>query len=144
MPKFSLKPLWLSLASSIIVIIPNVSQAKPIIYDFNVNVTEGSLQGNSFSGFFIYDDETLEESGREKIGVEQGLSVCMTFFDKNYDETDDSNYPEFPQLVLNEGQVESLDFWAEKGKRQKWWNREGWTVNLSQRESSLEIPQCLK
>lgn len=144
MLKLSLKPLWLSLISSIIVITPNLSHAKPIIYDFNINVTEGALQGKSFSGFFMYDDETLEASGREKIGVEQGLRVCMTFFDKNYDETDDFNYPEFPQLVLNEGKVESLDFWIEKGKRQKWWNQEGWSVNLSQRQSSLEIPACLK
>ncbi|MGK7946005.1 MAG: hypothetical protein AB4058_16195 [Microcystaceae cyanobacterium] len=142
MNKFPLNLLTYPLSSLLVLLTPSFSQAKPIVYDFTVNVTEGALQGSSFQGFFIYDDERLNGSGKEEIGVEQGLKVCMTFFDQNYPENKDSNYPEFPKLTLNDGEVEKLDFWIEENQRLQWWNREGWEVNATKRESSEELPVC--
>ncbi|MGK7932787.1 MAG: hypothetical protein AB4041_15330 [Microcystaceae cyanobacterium] len=143
MNKISVNLLIYPLMSLLSLVNPSVSQAKPIIYDFTVRVTDGALQGNSFQGFFIYDDESVSGSGKEEIGVEEGLKVCMNFFGQNYAETNDSNYPNLPKLTLNDGEVENLDFWIEEERRLPWWNLQGWEVSTTQRETSEDLPTCL-
>jgi hypothetical protein len=115
--------------------------AKPITYDFTVNVVEGPLQGQNFSGFFSYDDEQLTGKEREIIGVQDGLKVCMNFMEMQ-DETQDIDYPEFPQLTFQQGKPETLDFWVESSPRQLWWNRNGWLVEISPRQDSTLVSSC--
>lgn len=110
--------------------------AKPVTYDFTVDVTEGKLAGKSFDGSFSYDDEAVSETGTTAIGITEGLQVEMTFFDRSFTAEDDVNYPEFPQLVLEEGEVQKLEFWVEPGaERGSWWDLPGWNVELTPRES---------
>lgn len=139
MDKSLINTFLVLLFPSISFLLPATSQAKPIIYDFKVEVTEGALQGNRFDGFFGYDDETITGKGREELGIEQGLIVCMNFLQKTYNETNDSNYPNFPKLILNDGEIEKLDFWIEEGKRVPWWNLAGWEVTARQRDTSEDI-----
>ncbi|BAQ64924.1 hypothetical protein [Geminocystis sp. NIES-3709] len=110
--------------------------AKPIIYDFTIKITEGSLQGKSYQGFLSYDDGKLKGETTEILTVKDGLKVCLNFFNQIYDEKKDVDYPEFPQLIFQKGQLEILDFWAESPSRRLWWNRDGWDVTLKQRENS--------
>lgn len=108
-------------------------QAAPVTYDFTVVVTQGSLAGNTFSGSFTYDDEMVEGVGTETLGVEDGLTVEMDFLGENYTETADTDYPEFPQLVFEAGEIQRLDFWIEPGQRAVWWGLPGWEIELSPR-----------
>lgn len=108
-------------------------QALPVTYDFTVVVTQGSLAGNTFNGSFSYDDSTLSGVGVEEIGVVDGLTITMTFFGQDYLETADIDYPAFPKLIFDEGEIQRLDFWIEPGERGVWWGLPGWEIELSPR-----------
>ncbi len=108
-------------------------QALPVTYDFTVVVTQGSLAGNTFNGSFTYDDEALKGVGKEEIGVDDGLTVKMNFFGKDYDHTADIDYPQFPKLIFEAGEIQTLDFWVEPGSRGIWWGLPGWEIQLSPR-----------
>lgn len=117
------------------------AQAAPVTYDFTVNVTKGSLAGQSYSGTFSYDDSILKGTGSEELGVAQGLKVCMNYFGRTYRETEDSSYPTFPKLIFEKGQLKHLDFWIQPQKRVVWWNAPGWKVETSLRQASA-VPNC--
>ncbi|MBD2040921.1 hypothetical protein [Microcoleus sp. FACHB-672] len=117
------------------VITTSQAQASTITYDFTVNVTKGALAGKTFNGTFSYDDATLKGNGIEELGVAEGLTACMNYFGRNYSETDDTSYPEFPKLVFENGKIKQLDFWIQPNKRVNWWNLAGWEVTLSMREA---------
>lgn len=122
--------------ASTAVIAASQAYASPITYDFTVNVTQGSLAGKSFSGTFSYDDSTLKGIGAEELGVAEGLTICMNFLGRNYNETNDSSYPTLPKLVFEDGKIKRLDFWIEPGKRLLWWTLPGWDVDFSLRKAS--------
>ncbi len=65
------------IASTMMVIDVPSSLAKPIAYDFTVEVSQGSLAGNTYTGSFSYDDEQLTGVGQEEIRVTDGLKVKM-------------------------------------------------------------------
>lgn len=117
--------------------------AKPITYDFTVNVVEGALKGRSFSGTFSYDDDNLNGAATETITTKDGLKVCMNFMSEIQDQTKDVDYPEFPQLTFKNSQPETLDFWVEtQAPRQLWWNQNGWLVDMSPREEGKLLTSC--
>ena len=113
-------------------------EAKPVTYDFTVVVNQGSLSGKSFDGSFTYDDELISGAGAEEIDVKKGLSVTMNFLGKKYSEADDTSYPEYPRLTLQDGEIQTLDFWVEPIKRIVWWGLPGWNVEFSRREDISE------
>lgn len=134
-----------SAALSTAVITTSQAHASTISYDFTVKVTKGALAGKSFNGMFSYDDVTLKGTGVEKLGVAQGLTVCMNSFGRNYSETDDSSYPTLPLLVFENGNIKQLDFWIQPQKRVVWWNLPGWEVKLSKRKTaSSAVSNCHK
>ncbi|MGB3401468.1 MAG: hypothetical protein WBA77_02120 [Microcoleaceae cyanobacterium] len=108
-------------------------QAAPVTYDFTVVVTEGSLSGNTFSGSFSYDDAMIEGVGTETVGVEEGLKVNMNFLGEDYTETADIDYPKFPRVIFEAGEIQRLDYWIEPGERGIWWGLPGWEIELSPR-----------
>ncbi len=120
----------------------NLIEAKPVTYDFTINVVEGSLKGNTYNGFFSYDDEELTGKETETINAENGLKVCMNFFDQIHNETKDVDYPQYPVLIFNQGKPETLDFWMESPKRSIWWNRNGWNVEITPRENQTQVTNC--
>ena len=109
-------------------------QAAPVTYHFTVEVTEGSLAGNTFEGEFTYEDSTLTGQGEEVLRVEDGLSVSMTMLEQTITETDDVDYPDYPQLLFTDGAVERLELWGESEERGSWWNLPGWDVTLELQE----------
>lgn len=118
------------------------AQASVVTYDFTVNVTQGPLAGQSYSGTFRYDDSTLEETGVETLGVNQELSVCMNYFGRNYTAVDDTSYPAFPKLIFEDGTITQLDFWIQPNQRVNWWNLPGWEINLSERPENAGASNC--
>ena len=124
-------------ASTMMVIDARPILAKPITYDFTVEVSQGSLAGRTFTGSFSYDDEQLTRVDTEEIRVTDGLKVNMNFFGKDYTEAEDRDYPEFPKLILENGKIQHLDFWIQPNERVIWWGKPGWKVELSPRSLQL-------
>ena len=114
-------------------------QAIPVTYDFTVEVTQGTLAGNTFSGSLTYDDEAIMGIGTEEIGVENSLTVTMEFLGQTYSEISDSQYPEFPKLRFEDGEIQQLDFWIEPGERLIWWNLPGWEIDLSRQHNAVQV-----
>lgn len=139
-PKLSIAIISVALSTAVAI----RSQASTISYDFTVNVTKGSLAGKSFNGTFSYDNSTLKNTGIEKLGIAQGLRVCMNYFGRNYSEADDTSYPSFPKLIFDNGKLKQLDFWVQPNKRANWWNMPGWEVKLSTRKADASVLNCQK
>lgn len=121
--------------------IPGTAQAAIQTYDIVVDVTAGSLEGNQFTGTICYDDEFLMGIGTEEVSPYLGLSTTMNFLGKDYDQTDDTDYPDYPKLILEDGEIQSLEFWVESDQRGSWWNTPGWDIQLTERkrfESTLK------
>ena len=66
----------------------------------------------------------------------------MNFMQQIQNETNDVDYPQFPQLTLKQGKPETLDFWVEPSYRRLWWNQNGWQVTLSPRQDNSIIANC--
>jgi len=56
---------------SLSVINANPINAASITYDFEVNVSTGSLLGDTYSGSFEFDDSTLTDVGEESLSVSE-------------------------------------------------------------------------
>lgn len=110
------------------------AQAATQIYDIVVNVTAGSLEGNQFTGTICYDDEFLMGIGTEEVNPYLGLSTTMNFLGRDYDQTADTDYPEYPKLILEDGEIQRLEFWVESDQRGSWWDTPGWDIQLTERE----------
>ncbi|MGK7889774.1 MAG: hypothetical protein AB4042_10595 [Leptolyngbyaceae cyanobacterium] len=115
-------------------------ETQPVVYDFTIDVTAGSLAGMSYDGHFCYDAAAITGTGTETLGVDDGLKSSILFFGQIYTQVDDSNYPEFPQLTLTEGEIEQLDFWIEAGDRLVWWDLPGWEVTLTPTAAGTPCP----
>lgn len=122
----------------------NTAQAAPHIYDITIDVTAGSLNGNTFTGAICYDDEFIMGIGTEEVTPYLGLLTTMNFLGKEYDQTADADYPDYPKLILEDGEIERLEFWVESDTRGSWWDTPGWDIQLSQRQGITEIPTSCK
>ncbi len=114
-----------------------IAQALPVTYDITITVTDGSLKGNTFTGSFTYDDEKLTYSGQESLSPKDGISATMNFLGKDYNATDDADYPDYPQLIFQDGAFERLEFWVESDTRGSWWDTPGWNIELSRTGAGL-------
>ncbi|GGA29472.1 hypothetical protein [Okeania sp. KiyG1] len=86
----------------IAVINANPVNAASIIYDFEVNNLDGSLAGETYSGFFEFDDSALTGIGEEFLYVSE---LSFDFLDVNYTEADG-----FPEVVFFDGDFLGLNF----------------------------------
>lgn len=84
------------------VINTNPVNAASIIYDFEVNNLDGSLAGETYSGFFEFDDSALIGSGDEFLSVSE---LSFDFLGVNYTETDG-----FPEAVFFDGDFLGFNF----------------------------------
>ncbi|BAY82745.1 hypothetical protein NIES267_22290 [Calothrix parasitica NIES-267] len=105
--------LSLGLGISLGTINAGQSVAATITYDFEVRNLTGSLAGNTYSGFFSYDD-SLPENQMTGIGAETitsslgGLSFNFDFLGTVYDETNDTY--DRTQVGFNNGVADSIYF----------------------------------
>ena len=105
--------LSLGLGIGLATISAGQSVAATITYDFEVRNLTGSLSGNTYNGFFSYDDSLLANqitgNGIETISsYDGGLSFNFDFLGTIYDETND---PYDRTLVtFNNGVAESIYF----------------------------------
>lgn len=118
------------------------AQAAIQAYDITIDVTAGSLAGNQFTGSICYDDEFLTGIGSETVTPYLGLGTRMTFLGQTYNETADTDYPEFPQLILQDGEVDRLEFWVESDQRGSWWDTPGWAIELTRQGPGDPVDSC--
>ncbi len=86
------------------VINANPVNAASIIYDFEVSIDSGVLDGETYSGFFEFDDSALTGIGEEFLSVSE---LSFDFLDVNYTEIDGSFDPE---VLFVDGEFFGLDF----------------------------------
>jgi hypothetical protein len=96
------------------------AQALIIAKEFRVDMTSGSLTGQSFFGSFSYDNAALTDpslqifdpfNGNLLINEMNGLlSLSFNFLGDIYTQADDAGFPLFPQLNFSEGLFQGLDF----------------------------------
>ncbi len=79
------------IALSLIVIESNSAKAATITYDFTVDIVESELLNNNLiiSGFFSYDDSTIEGTGSETIPV-----ILATHISRSED------FPDSPGFII--------------------------------------------
>ncbi|MEL6461013.1 MAG: PEP-CTERM sorting domain-containing protein [Cyanobacteria bacterium J06621_15] len=105
--------LSLGLGVSLGTISAGQSVAATITYDFEVRNLTGSLAGNTYSGFFSYDDSLpanqMTGNGLETItSYGGGLSFNFDFMGTVYDETNDPY--DRTQVTFNNGVADSIYF----------------------------------
>ena len=110
------------------------------VYDFIVEVTEGPLAGQQYDGNFCYPKDAVDGEGTEVLSEADGFSVSMNFFGNVYTASNDTAYPNFPTLTLEDGEIKQLDFWIEEGDRQVWWDLPHWDVSLFPQEDTMACP----
>ncbi|NEP89471.1 MAG: PEP-CTERM sorting domain-containing protein [Okeania sp. SIO2C2] len=91
-----------SVVLGLAVINTNPVNAASIIYDFEVSIDSGVLDGETYSGFFEFDDSALTGIGEEFLSVSE---LSFDFLDVNYTETDG-----FPKVVFLDGDFLGLNF----------------------------------
>ncbi len=89
---------------SLAVIHTNSANAASVIYDFEVNNLDGTLAGETFSGFFEFDDSALTGIGDEFLSVSE---LSFDFLGVNYTENDGILSPE---VLFVDGEFFGLDF----------------------------------
>ena len=93
---------------SLSVIHTNPVSAASIIYDFEVSIDSGVLDGETYSGFFEFDDSALTGIGDEFLSVSE---LGFDFLGVNYTETDSLSDPE---AVFFDGDFLGLNFSADE------------------------------
>lgn len=66
----------------------NFAQAATVTYDFDVLIDSGSLLNDTYSGFFSYNDSTLNGSGDEYLAID---NLKFNFLGTDYTEADDNS-----------------------------------------------------
>ena len=89
----------------------NLTDAKPAQaisnpFNFDVNVNSGSLDGNTYSGSFSYDDAGLTGSGSESVTVD---NLDFTFEGTNYTEAD-ASAPGVAEVLFEDGEFLGLSY----------------------------------
>ena len=89
---------------SLSVINANPINAASITYDFEVNnIVSGSLVGETYSGFFEYDDSTLTGNNEESLSVS---ALSFNFLGVNYTEDSLSG----TEAIFDNGDFSGLNF----------------------------------
>jgi hypothetical protein len=78
----------------LVVLCSNEARAATVTYDFTAvitrDVTNGSLLGKKFKGFFSYDDSAITKVGQESLGGAAGetnkVKVSFSFLGATYTE----------------------------------------------------------
>ena len=90
---------------SLSVINANPINAASMTYDFEVNMSAGSLLGETYSGSFEFDDSTLTEIGEESLSVSE---LSFNFLGVNYTEDSLSG----TQVIFDNGDFSGLRFFG--------------------------------
>lgn len=96
-------------------LVANPAQAITFSFDFDVDIFDGPLMGQTFTGSASYDDSTLTGIGSESVLATsvEFMFVDVNQNDANYDESDDIGFPLFPKVLFVDGTLLSLDFAVE-------------------------------
>ena len=91
-------------------------QAATITYDFTVDVFFGPLSGNTFAGWFSFDDTNLTGVGSEVLDIpNDDLKIEFSFLGETFDRDDESfeifdRIPPVPSISFLDGVLEGLSY----------------------------------
>ena len=87
--------------------------AATVTWTFQATVTAGPLAGQSGTGSFSYEEPS--SSGTVTLTPADGLTVSFAFDGQAFDQANDVDAPDYPQLNLDAGVPLFLDFVLEEG-----------------------------
>lgn len=85
----------------------NPAHALKFKSDFKVDITTGDLAGNSYDGYFTFEDSELSGIGNETIVADK---VSFNFNGLTYNEKQDFDYPNAPWVEFDGGSLSGLNF----------------------------------
>ncbi len=89
-------------------------QAAPVTYNFTVNILDGDLVGQDFSGVFSYDDASLTNNGFETLGIEEGFKLNFEFLGSALTQADSEFAPihslDWPGVRFDDGNLLGIVF----------------------------------
>ncbi len=117
MPKPLSTLLAATSASSIVVFINAIpASAATLLYDFTVQVRSGILAGETFSGWFSFDDVRLSQVGEDVFTVaDDNLRIEFSFLGTTFDQ-DDESFELFeralplPRVTFRDGELIGLNY----------------------------------
>jgi hypothetical protein len=104
-----------SFCAVVLMLVAQVADAALITHSLVGEVVFGPELGATGSGTFSYDDSGLTGVGAEFIHVDDGLQIEFTFLGQIFRESDDIDFPLFPELVLVNGTPVFLDWIVANG-----------------------------
>ena len=85
------------------------AQAALVQFDFSTTVNSGPFNGQVGTGFIRFDDAF--NSGVVSAGAGNGsLEISFAFLGQSFNQTNDSGFPDFPQVTLFNGTPVGIDF----------------------------------
>jgi hypothetical protein len=92
----------------------DIAEAATLAYNFSVDVTSGTLAGQTFSGSFFVDNSKLTGIGTERLNPSNnGLSISFNFNGTSLTAADDGNYPNLPFVEFDNGSLIGLNWLPE-------------------------------
>jgi hypothetical protein len=95
--------------------IPEIVQCALVTKTFMATVLDGPLAGQIGTGSFTFDDDLIIR-GDEFIDPEQGLMVAFSFDNQIFDQTNDSDFDDWPVLRFDDSVPQYLEYWLVDGE----------------------------
>ena len=88
-----------------------------ITQSFSVDITDGGLAGETFSGSFSYEETLLLGTGLETLGAADGISINFDFLDTTYTEVDDLGFVNgfLPEIAFVDSVFSGLNYLVDTG-----------------------------
>jgi len=91
------------------------AQASLVQFDFSTTVNTGPFFGEVGSGFIRFDDAFAGASAVSPGAATGSLEIGFSFLGQTFHETNDQDFPNFPQVTLFEGLPVAIDFFLVDG-----------------------------
>jgi len=86
------------------------AQATIITKTYTAHVVNAPYSGTTGIGSFTYDDSILDGGGNGIASTGNGLTLTFTLFGQTFTQSDDTDFPDYPQLTIVNFTPTLLDF----------------------------------
>lgn len=102
------------ITSAVFALFATQASAATITHGFDVIDEFGTLL--TTDGVLSYDNALVDEAGESKLDVSDGISLMFSVLGESFDETNDIDYPSFPEFVFFDGIITFIDYIVRDGE----------------------------
>lgn len=103
---------FMACAMSICMLLISNNANATTTFDLDVEVLLGDFTGTTGTGSFSFDESLIGGSGSESLGPDQ-FTLELTVFGQVFTEDDDVDFPDYAQLLFEDGLPIAIDFIVE-------------------------------